>query len=127
MFRAALGAISGGTGNSGYAVDMSGGFKGMGERLQQAAADRQALLDSYTNPAAATPGQSTGLAGGGATSVPNIPMSDSYNSAASLPVFPPATQEKAAAVFGTNDQRQASTNGFKQEIKERIMKDISSL
>ena len=58
---------------------------------------------------------------------PNIAMSESYNSAASSPVFPPATQEKAAAVFGTNDQRQASTNGFKQEIKERIMKDISSL
>jgi hypothetical protein len=127
MFGAAFGAISGGTSNSGYAVDMSGGIKGMGERLQQAAADKQALLDSYTNPAAATPEQSTGLAGGGATSAPNIPMSDSYNSAASLPVFPPATQEKAAAVFGTNDQRQASTNGFKQEIKERIMKDISSL
>ena len=35
---------------------------------------------------------------------PNIPMSDSYNSAASTPVFPPAAQEKAAAVFGTNDQ-----------------------
>jgi len=127
MFGAALGAISGGTSSSGYAVDMSGGFKGMGERLQQVAADRQALLDSYTNPAAATPGQPTGLAGGGATSAPNIPMSESYNSAASSPVFPPATQEKAAAVFGTNDQRQASTNGFKQEIKERIMKDISSL
>ena len=58
---------------------------------------------------------------------PNIPMSDSYNSAASTPVFPPAAQEKAAAVFGTNDQRQASTNGFKQEIKERIISDISSL
>ena len=58
---------------------------------------------------------------------PNIAMSDSYNSAASIPVFPPAAQEKAAAVFGTNDQRQASTNGFKQEIKERIISDISSL
>ena len=58
---------------------------------------------------------------------PNIPMSDSYNSAASAPVFSPATQEKAAAVFGTNDQRQASTSGFKQEIKERIISDISSL
>ena len=58
---------------------------------------------------------------------PNIAMSDSYNSAASTPVFPPATQEKAAAVFGTNDQRQMSTTGFKQEIKERIIEDISSL
>tara|TARA_R110000823_G_scaffold281925_1_gene400182 strand:- start:2943 stop:3302 length:360 start_codon:yes stop_codon:yes gene_type:complete len=58
---------------------------------------------------------------------PNISMSDSYNSSASTPVFPPATQEKAAAVFGTNDQRQASTNGFKQEVKERIISDIGSL
>ena len=58
---------------------------------------------------------------------PNISMSDSYNSSASSPVFPPETQEKAAAVFGTNDQRQASTNGFKQEVKERIISDIGSL
>tara|TARA_B100000768_G_scaffold181757_1_gene206233 strand:- start:3903 stop:4190 length:288 start_codon:yes stop_codon:yes gene_type:complete len=58
---------------------------------------------------------------------PNIPMSESYNSAASSPVFPPATQERAASVFGTNDQRQMSTTGFKQEIKERIIEDISSL
>ena len=58
---------------------------------------------------------------------PSIPMSESYNSAASSPVFPPATQEKAAAVFGTNDQRQMATTGLKQEIKERIIEDISSL
>ncbi len=58
---------------------------------------------------------------------PNIPMSESYNSAASSPVFPPATQERAAAVFGTNDQRQMATTGLKQEIKERIIEDISSL
>lgn len=58
---------------------------------------------------------------------PNIPMSESYNSAASSPVFPPAAQEKAAAVFGTSDQRQMATTGLKQEIKERIIEDISSL
>jgi hypothetical protein len=58
---------------------------------------------------------------------PNIPMSESYNSAASSPVFPPADQERAAAVFGTNDQRQMSTTGFKQEMKEKIIEDISSL
>jgi hypothetical protein len=117
MFGAAFGAISGGTSNSGYAVDMSGGIKGMGERLQQAAADRRALLDSsdpFNGPNPMSP-------------TPNIPMSESYNSAASSPVFPPAAQERAASVFGTNDQRQASTSGFKQEVKERIMKDISSL
>lgn len=127
MFGAALGAISGGGSGGGYAVNTGGGLKDIIQRIQGAAASRQATLDSYTNPAAAVQGGLTGLAGGGATSVPNIPMSDSYNSAASAPVFSPATQEKAAAVFGTNDQRQASTNGFKQEIKERIISDISSL
>ena len=54
-------------------------------------------------------------------------MSESYNSAASSPVFPPATQEKAAAVFGSNNERQGSAGGFKQEIKERIISDIGSL
>ena len=58
---------------------------------------------------------------------PNIPMSDSYNSAASTPVFPPAAQEKAAAVFGTNDQRQIAVNGIKKDVKERIISDLSSL
>ena len=58
---------------------------------------------------------------------PNIAMSESYNSAASLPVFPPADQERAAAVFGTNEQRQMATTGFKQEMKEKIIEDISSL
>ena len=115
MFGAGIGAISG------------GGLKEVTQNIQEAAASRRALLNSYTNPAPAIPGGPTGLAEGGATSAPNIPMSDSYNSAASTPVFPPAAQEKAAAVFGTNDQRQASTNGFKQEIKERIISDISSL
>jgi len=127
MFGAALGAISGGGGSGGYAVNTGWGMKDITQNIQEAIASRQATLDSYTNPAPAIPGGPTGLAGGGATSAPNIPMSDSYNSAASAPVFPPATQEKAAAVFGTNDQRQASTNGFKQEIKERIISDISSL
>ena len=58
---------------------------------------------------------------------PNIPMSDSYNAAASAPVFPPAAQDQAAAVFGSNAERQGSTSGFKQEIKERIMTDLNSL
>ena len=128
MFGAAFSAISGGTNGVGYTANTGrGGMTGMADAIHQAGANRQALLNSYTNPAAAIPEGPTGLAGGGATSAPNIPMSDSYNSAASTPVFPPATQEKAAAVFGTNDQRQASTNGFKQEIKERIISDISSL
>ena len=99
MFGAALGALGMSGDNGEYAVDTSGGLKGIIQQLAQR----------------------------GTTSKPNIPMSESYNSAASSPVFLPATQEKAAAVFGTNDQRQMSTTGFKQEIKERIIEDISSL
>ena len=99
MLGAALGALGMSRNNEEYAVDTSGGIKGM---IQQLAQRKN-------------------------TSEPSVPMSESYNSAASSPVFPPAAQERAAAVFGTNDQRQASTNGFKQEIKERIMNDISSL
>ena len=64
---------------------------------------------------------------GARTAEPNIPMSESYNSAASSPVFPPADQERAAAVFGTNEQRQIAATGFKQEMKEKIIEDISSL
>jgi len=99
MLGAALGALGMSRNNGEYAVDTSGGLKGLIEQLAQRKT----------------------------TSEPNISMSESYNSAASSPVFPPAAQETAASVFGTNDQRQASTSGFKQEIKERIMKDISSL
>jgi hypothetical protein len=58
---------------------------------------------------------------------PQYPMATPANSAASSPVFPPATQEKAAAVFGTADERQGAVGGFKQEVKERIIKDINSL
>ena len=99
MLGAALGALGMSGDNGEYAVDTSGGLKGMIQQLAQR----------------------------GTTSEPSIPMSESYNSAASSPVFPPATQEKDAAVFGTNDQRQMSTTGFKQEMKEKIIEDISSL
>jgi len=105
MLGAALGALGMSRNNGEYAVDTSGGLKGLIEQLKQ----RKNTVGVGNSPA------------------PNIPMSESYNSAASSQVFPPAAQERAAAVFGTNDQRQASTNGFKQEIKGRIMKDVSSL
>mgnify|MGYP003626886988 FL=1 len=104
-----------------------GGLSGAAMSMQQLVADRQATMNSYTNPAAAVAGAPAGLAGGGATSAPVIPMSDSYNAAASSPVFPPAAQDQAAAVFGSNDERQGSTSGFKDEIKSRIIGDINSL
>jgi hypothetical protein len=115
MFGAALGALGMSRNNGEYAVDTSGGLKGLVEQLKQ----RKNTVGV---------GSSDPFNGSNPMSpTPNIPMSESYNSAASSPVFPPAAQERAASVFGTNDQRQASTSGFKQEVKERIMKDISSL
>ena len=99
MLGAALGALGMSGDNGEYAVDTSGGLKGMIQQLAQR----------------------------GTASGPNIPMSESYNSAASSPVFPPATQEKAAALFGNNDERQGSTSGFKQEVKDRIIGDLNSL
>jgi|TARA_R110000751_G_scaffold17220_1_gene53500 hypothetical protein len=102
------------------------GLYATSQKIGQANLQAQAELERYQNPVAAVVG-ATGLVGGGATSVPNIPMSDSYNASASSPVFPPAAQDQAAAVFGSNDERQGSTSGFKDEIKERIIGDLNSL
>jgi hypothetical protein len=44
---------------------------------------------------------------------PSVAMSESYNSAATKPVFSPDTQAKALAMFGSNDQRQIAANGTK--------------
>ena len=133
MFGAAISGAFGGGSAGGGTLNLEGyegtrgGMAGMVDKARYSA-DRQAgILDSYTNPAAAVAGGPVGLEGGGATSAPVIPMSDSYNAAASAPVFPPAAQEQAAAVFGSNNERQGSTSGFKQEVKERIMTDLNSL
>mgnify|MGYP003642275475 FL=1 len=123
MFGAAMGVL-GGSLSSGFS---GGGLSGATRSTQQLVADKQTTMDSYTNPAAAVVDAPAGLAGGGATPAPVIPMSDSYNAAASSPVFPPEAQDQAAAVFGSNDERQGSTSGFKQEVKERIMTDLNSL
>jgi hypothetical protein len=135
MFGAIAGAagFGGGSGMSGHDLNLEGytgkttGLSGAAQQIKYSA-DRQAgILESYTNPAAAVAGGPVGLEGGGATSAPVIPMSDSYNAAASSPVFSPASQGQAAAVFGSNDERQGSTSGFKQEVKDRIIGDLNSL
>ena len=131
MFGAAIGGVFGGgggtTGGSGFTPNFQGGIGGVAKQFMEHR-DRQAgILESYTNPAAAVAGGATGLEGGGATSAPVIPMSDSYNAAASSPVFPPATQDKASALFGSQNERQGSTSGFKQELKEKIIGDLNSL
>ena len=72
MLGAALGALGMSRNNGEYAVDTSGGLKGLIEQLKQ----RKNTVGVGNSPA------------------PNIPMSESYNSAASSPVFPPAAQER---------------------------------
>lgn len=61
------------------------------------------------------------------TGTANIAMSPSANNNASMPVFSEGTQQAAEKVFGSQDQRQGSVNGFKQEVKDRIMSDVASL
>jgi hypothetical protein len=61
------------------------------------------------------------------TGTANIAMSPSANNNASTPVFSENTQQAAEKVFGSQDQRQGSVNGFKQEVKDRIMSDVASL
>jgi len=61
------------------------------------------------------------------SNVPNIAMSESYNAAASKPVFSSSTQEKALGMFGSNDQRQISVNGVKEDVKEEIISKLGSL
>jgi hypothetical protein len=45
------------------------------------------------------------------TPQPIIPMSESYNSASSRPVFNDRAQSRAKSIFGDNNQRQVSVNG----------------
>jgi hypothetical protein len=61
------------------------------------------------------------------TGTANIAMSPSANNNASTPVFSENAQQAAEKVFGSQDQRQGSVNGFKQEVKDRIMSDVASL
>ena len=131
MFGAAIGGAFGGggaTGGNGFMPNLSNGFFGIGKQMREYSENQNQLA------ADARYQQSNAASGSGRVSQsyatgtePNIPMSDSYNAAASAPVFPPATQEQAAAVFGSNNERQGSTSGFKQEVKERIMTDLNSL
>ncbi len=58
---------------------------------------------------------------------PQVPMSASYNQAATLPVFSPYDQAKASAVFGSNDERQGAAGGFKQEAKDKIISELNNL
>ena len=136
MFGAAIGGVFGGgaTGGNGQSQFDMAGWRAQGGGLFDAKGmmefsnnqNQQQSEDIYqqSNANAQTGRVSQSYATGTA---PNIPMSDSYNAAASAPVFPPAAQDQAAAVFGSQNERQGSTSGFKQEVKERIMTDLNSL
>ena len=133
MFGAAIsGAFGGGTTGSNQ-FDMAG-WRAQGGSLFDAKGMMEFSNNQNQLAADARYQQSNAASGSGRVSQsyatgtePNIPMSDSYNAAASAPVFPPAAQDQAAAVFGSNNERQGSTSGFKQEVKERIMTDLNSL
>ena len=133
MFGAAVSGAFGGGATGSNQFDMAGwkaqggdffDVKGMMEYSSNQSDLRSEDIYQQSNANAQTGRVSQSYATGAA---PNIPMSDSYNAAASAPVFPPAAQDQAAAVFGSNAERQGSTSGFKQEVKERIMADLNSL
>ena len=136
MFGAAIGGAFGGGGGGNGSIqgfDMAGwraqggglfDAKGMMEFSNNQNQQRSEDIYQQSNENAQTGRVSQSYA---TNPEPNIPMSDSYNAAASAPVFPPASQGNAAALFGSNDERQGSTSGFKQEVKDRIMTDLNSL
>ena len=136
MFGAIAGAAgfgSGGSANGQSQFDMAGwraqggglfDAKGMMEYSSNQNQQRSEDIYQQSNENAQTGRVSQSYA---TNPEPNIPMSDSYNAAASSPVFSPDSQGKAAAVFGSNDERQGSTSGFKQEVKDRIIGDLNSL
>ena len=130
MFGAAIGGVFGGgaTGGDGFVPNLSNGFKGVANQLRENRDDQIQLENDARYQQSNAAGVGGRVSQSYATGTePSIPMSDSYNAAASAPVFPPAAQDQAAAVFGSNDERQGSTSGFKQELKEKIIGDLNSL
>lgn len=140
MFKAAFSPFSGGTGSGGTGVVDLQGLKisgGMSEIAKQISERRkQAKLDHNST---YVQNESTGSFEASANSVDmstlpvfdgrqaNVPMMPPANSAANTPVFSPATQEKAASVYGTDNERQGAVSGFKQEAKDRIISELNNL
>ena len=139
MFKAAFSPFSGGGGgnNSYYNpdaipftsfTDIATSFKKRQEAIKQ-----ENLNPEYNY------GESTGGFEASANSVDmstlpvfdgrqaNVPMMPPANSAASTPVFSPQTQEKAASVYGTDNERQGAVSGFKQEAKDKIISELNNL
>lgn len=137
MLEAAFSPFSGGRNNSYNGFDISSpvSIGELGKILLEEKAKRRELTNNNTY----TQGESTGSFEASANSVDmstlpvfdgrqaNVPMMPPANSAANTPVFSPATQEKAASVYGTDNERQGAVSGFKQEAKDRIISELNNL
>lgn len=138
MFKAAFGAFGGGSGgnNANYNPNMPTPASIVEMGKQVAEQRKQAKLDHNST---YVQNESTGSFEASANSVDmstlpvfdgrqaNVPMMPPANSAANTPVFSPATQEKAASVYGTDNERQGAVSGFKQEAKDRIISELNNL
>tara|TARA_R110000803_G_scaffold108377_1_gene176616 strand:+ start:2885 stop:3304 length:420 start_codon:yes stop_codon:yes gene_type:complete len=139
MFKAAFSPFSGGGGgNNSYYNPNAIKFTGLGDMAQQIVEEKTRSRE-LTNNNTYSQGPKTGSFEGSASSVDmstlpvfdgrqaNVPMMPPANSAANTPVFSPATQEKAASVYGTDNERQGAVSGFKQEAKDKIMSELNNL
>ena len=141
MFKAAFSPFSGGTGSGDTGVLNLQGLKisgGIGEIAKQIKERKARIENEDLNPNYDF-AQSTGSFEASDNSVdmptlpvfdgrqPNVPMMPPANSAANTPVFSPVTQEKAASVYGTDNERQGAVSGFRQEAKDRIISELNNL
>jgi hypothetical protein len=137
MLEAAFSPFSGGRNDSynGFDISTPVSIGELGRLMVEEGRKRRELTNNNTY----TQGESTGSFEASANSVDmstlpvfdgrqaNVPMMPPANSAANTPVFSPATQEKAASVYGTDNERQGAVSGFKQEAKDRIISELNNL
>ena len=137
MFKAAFSPFSGGGNDSynGFDISTPVSIGELGRTVVEEKRKRRELTNNNTY----TQEGSTGSFEASANSVDmstlpvfdgrqaNVPMIPPANSAASTPVFSPQTQEKAASVYGTDNERQGAVSGFKQEAKDKIISELNNL
>jgi hypothetical protein len=137
MLEAAFSPFSGGRNDSynGFDISTPVSIGELGRLMVEEGRKRRELTNNNTY----TQGESTGSFEASANSVDmstlpvfdgrqaNVPMMPPANSAANTPVFSPATQEKAASVYGTDNERQGAVSGFKQEAKDKIISELNNL
>ena len=138
MLKAAFSTFSGGSGSGGginmNGLALSGGMSNIARQISDRnKQQRLAHNSTYVQ------NEPTGSFEASANSVDmstlpvfdgrqaNVPMMPPANSAANTPVFSSQTQEKAASVYGTDNERQGAVGGFKQEAKDRIISELNNL